>query len=93
MATSLLAQPKAFSSGRLNTLQAYTEPMEIWIPTADAAISHRFFIAASMAGAGLSQPGMGVQQYSERRELSGLTNQKMAVVLVNTALTSFIIIC
>src|SRR3954447_25516118 len=44
MATSLLAQPKAFSSGRLKTLQAYTEPIEIWIPTADAAMSHRFFI-------------------------------------------------
>jgi hypothetical protein len=29
MATSLFAQPKAFSSGRLNTLQAYTEPMEM----------------------------------------------------------------
>jgi len=55
IATSLLDQPKAFSSGRLNTLQAYTEPMEIWIPTADAAMSHRFFIAVSLAGVGLSR--------------------------------------
>jgi hypothetical protein len=29
MATSLLVQPNAFSSGRLKTLQAYTDPIEM----------------------------------------------------------------